>query len=66
MVPEWHLEQGAHKMSFGNGLEITFIDTPPFIKKYHKTKWANLIGKARGKVLIYGPEPGVWRSRLTF
>jgi len=44
MVPGWHLEQGAHKMSFGNGLEITFIDTPPFIKKYHKTKWANLIG----------------------
>ncbi len=45
MDSRWYLEQGAHRIAFANKLEITFIDTPPFIKKYRKQAWANLIGE---------------------
>ena len=48
MVPGWHLEQGAHRTSFGKGqLDIVFVDTPPFIGKYSEKGWASLIGEAR-------------------
>lgn len=48
MAPGWHVAQGAHRVAFGGGiLDVVFVDTPPFIKKYRKKEWADLIGRGK-------------------
>jgi len=41
----WNLQQGAWRKSFGRGaLDLVFIDTVPFLKKYHNKWWSTLAG----------------------
>ncbi|KAJ9525086.1 hypothetical protein QJQ45_017357, partial [Haematococcus lacustris] len=41
----WNARQGAWRQGFGNGLlDIVFVDTSPFVTKYHSVPWANIAG----------------------
>ena len=46
-------------------LAITFIDTPPFIREYHKKHWANLVGGWYGLPFPHSVFPA-WALRQAY
>ena len=45
--PRWHCERSYQMQLAGGAAELFFIDTNPFISRYHNVSWADQLGARR-------------------
>ena len=46
--PRWHCERSYQMQLAGGAAELFFIDTNPFISRYHNVSWADQLGACPG------------------